>query len=208
MNGHFKRLLSEITSVCRTILRYFNKLTLQQRNLDMQDPFMPRYSLPTKNYPVLNENKRPKGPHNVRLSTMCHLFWRIGQGCYFYLLFDPINTNLVEDVEILLPVKFRWIPFSGFRGKVKIRPSQSEARAAILFFWSARTLVKDVENSSFRGEVENVSANLVEGIEILLSVKFRWIPFSGLEEKSKMSQPIRGQGGHLVLPIGRKTQTW
>ena len=25
------------------------------------------------------------------------------------------NKNLVEDVEILLPVKFRWIPFSGFR---------------------------------------------------------------------------------------------
>ena len=25
------------------------------------------------------------------------------------------NTNLVEDVEILLPVKFRRIPFNGFR---------------------------------------------------------------------------------------------
>ena len=24
------------------------------------------------------------------------------------------------------------------------------------------------------------------------------------EEKSKMSQPIRGQGGHLVFPIGPK----
>ena len=29
------------------------------------------------------------------------------------------KTNLVADVEILLPVKFRWIPFSGFRGEVK-----------------------------------------------------------------------------------------
>ena len=29
------------------------------------------------------------------------------------------NKNLLEDVEILLPVKFRWIPFSGFRGEVK-----------------------------------------------------------------------------------------
>ena len=26
----------------------------------------------------------------------------------------PENTNLVEDVEILLPVEFSWIPFSGF----------------------------------------------------------------------------------------------
>ena len=25
----------------------------------------------------------------------------------------PKNTNLVEDIEILLPVEFRWIPFSG-----------------------------------------------------------------------------------------------
>ena len=31
---------------------------------------------------------------------------------------DP--TNLVEDVEIWLPVKFRWIPFNGFRREVEI----------------------------------------------------------------------------------------
>ena len=31
----------------------------------------------------------------------------------------PKNTNMVEDVEILLPVKFRWIPFSGFREEVE-----------------------------------------------------------------------------------------
>ena len=30
----------------------------------------------------------------------------------------PKNTNLGEDVEILLLVKFRWIPLSGFRGEV------------------------------------------------------------------------------------------
>ena len=29
------------------------------------------------------------------------------------------NTNLVEDVNILLPVKFRWIPFSCFRREVQ-----------------------------------------------------------------------------------------
>ena len=113
-------------------------------------------------------------------------FWGISQGEHFCWLIGPINTNLVEDVEILLHVKFRWIPFSGFRGEVENvsanqrpgRPScfsdrpekhklsrghwdlascqvslnsiqrfqgrkqkglsQSEARAAILFFWSAR----------------------------------------------------------------------
>ena len=31
----------------------------------------------------------------------------------------PENINLVEDVEILLPDKFRWIPFSGFREEVE-----------------------------------------------------------------------------------------
>ena len=31
----------------------------------------------------------------------------------------PKNTNLVEDVEILLPVKFGWFPFSGFGGEAE-----------------------------------------------------------------------------------------
>ena len=69
-------------------------------------------------------NKRPKGPHHVHLSTMCHLFLWICQDGHFYLLFGPKNTNLVEDVEILLPIKFRWIPFSSCRGKVEMYLSQ------------------------------------------------------------------------------------
>ena len=43
------------------------------------------------------------------------------------------------------------------------------------------------------------NTNLVEGVEILLPIKFRRIPFTVSEEKSKMSQPIRFQGGHLVF---------
>ena len=46
-------------------------------------------------------------------------FWGICQSGHFCLLIGPKNTNSEEDVEILLPVKFRWIPFSGFRGEVK-----------------------------------------------------------------------------------------
>ena len=109
-----------------------------------------------------------------------------GQGGHLVFPIGPKNTNLVEDVEILLPTKFRWITFSGFRGEVENvsanqrpgRPScftdqpekhklgrglwdlasyqvslnyvqrfqrrsrkclgQSEARAAILFYLSAR----------------------------------------------------------------------
>ena len=133
-----------------------------------------------------------------------------GQGGHLVFPISPKNTNLVVGVEILLPVKFCWIPFSGFREEVEnvsanqrlgwpscfsdwpekhkigrgrwdlascqvslnsvqqfLRRSrkclgQLEARVAILFFRSAQK-----------------NTNLVEGIEILLPVKFRWILFSG-----------------------------
>ena len=42
-----------------------------------------------------------------------------GQGGHLVFRISPKNTNLVEGIEILLPVKFRWIPFSGFRGEVE-----------------------------------------------------------------------------------------
>ena len=147
----------------------------------------------------------------------------------------PKNTNLVEDVEILLPVKFSWIPFSCFREEVEnVSANQRPG-------WP----------SCFSDRPQNT--NLVENVKILLPVEFCWIPFSGFrgevenvsanqrpgrpscfsnrpektqtwkrtlkscflssfgefrsavsEEKLKMSQPIRGQGGHLVFPIGPK----
>ena len=42
-----------------------------------------------------------------------------GQGGHLVFPIGLKNTNLVEDVEILLPVRFHPIPFSGFRGKVE-----------------------------------------------------------------------------------------
>ena len=42
-----------------------------------------------------------------------------GQGGHLVFPISPKNTNLVQDVEILLPVKFSCIPFSGFRGEVE-----------------------------------------------------------------------------------------
>ena len=42
-----------------------------------------------------------------------------GQGGHLVFRIGPKNTNLVEGVGILLSVKFRWIPFSGFRGEVE-----------------------------------------------------------------------------------------
>ena len=42
-----------------------------------------------------------------------------GQGGHLVFSIGTKNTNLVEDVEILLPVKFHQIPFSGFKGEVE-----------------------------------------------------------------------------------------
>ena len=42
-----------------------------------------------------------------------------GQGGHLGFPISLKNTNLVEHIEILLPVKFLPIQFSGFRGEVK-----------------------------------------------------------------------------------------
>ena len=42
-----------------------------------------------------------------------------GQGGHLVFPIGRENTNLVEDVDILLPVKFLWIQFSGFRREVE-----------------------------------------------------------------------------------------
>ena len=41
------------------------------------------------------------------------------QGSHLVFQIGPKNTNVVEDIEILLPIKFSWIPFSVFRGEVE-----------------------------------------------------------------------------------------
>ena len=92
-------------------------------------------------------------------STAGHLVFSIG----------PKNTNLVEDVDISLTVKFRWIPISGFRGGVEnVSANQRPGRP---FCFSIRP-----ENT-----------NLVDYIEILLPVKFCWIPLSSFREEVNQS---------------------
>ena len=77
------------------------------------------------------------------------------------------NTNLVEDVEILLPVKFLWIPFSGFRGEVEnVSANPRPGRPSCFSIGPKNTY-------------------LVEDVEILLPVKFRWIRFSGFRGEVK-----------------------
>ena len=149
------------------------------------------------------------------------------------------NTNLVQGVVILLPVKLRWILFSGCRGEVEnVSANQRQGRPYCFSdspekhklgrrCWHlASWQVSFNSVQRFKRRIRNVSANqmpgrpyslsdrpdlgtnfntnLVEDIEILLPVKFRWIPFSVSEKTSKMSQQIAGQGGRLVFLIGLK----
>ena len=84
-----------------------------------------------------------------------------GQGGHLVFPIGPKNTNLVENIEILLPLKFRWIPFNGLRGEVgNVSANQRPGRPSCFSIGPKNT-------------------NLVEDIEILLPVKFCWIPFRG-----------------------------
>ena len=100
-----------------------------------------------------------------------------GQGGHLVFPIGQKNTNLVEDDEILLPVKFRSIPFSGFRGEVEMS-QPIRGQGSHLFSGSARK-----------------NTNFVEDIVILLPVKFRSIPFSGfrgeVENVSANQRPSR-----------------
>ena len=88
----------------------------------------------------------------------------------------PEKRDLVKDVEILLPVKFRRILFSGFREVKNVSTNQRLG-------WP----------SCFSISPKNT--NLVENVEILLPFKFRWIPFSGFREEvenvSANQRPVR-----------------
>ena len=74
-------------------------------------------------------------------------FWQIAQAGRPVFAIGPKNTNLVEDVEIFLLVKFRWIPFSGFRGEVEnVSANQRPERPSTFPIGPKNTnLVEDVE---------------------------------------------------------------
>ena len=129
----------------------------------------------------------------------------------------------------LLPVKFRWIPFSEFKGEVdNVSPNQRPGRPSCFSDQPENTnLAEDVEIllpvkfrlipfSGFRGEVENVSTNqrpgrpscfsdglkntnFVEDVEILLPVQFCWIPFSGFKVHEKSEMSQPNRGLYEIL---------
>ena len=140
---------------------------------------------------------------------MCHLFEESARAAgHFCFLIGPKNTNLVEEFEILLPVKFRWIPFRGFRQEVENvlanqrpgrpsyfsdRPEKHKLGRGHWGLASCQVLLNSIQQfqrrswkclsqSEARAVVFRIglkNTNLVEDVEILLPAKFCWIPFSG-----------------------------
>ena len=73
-----------------------------------------------------------------------------GQGGYLVFPIGPKKKNLEEDVEILHPVKFRWIPFSGFRGEVEnVSANQRPGRTSCFSDWPEKKTWKRTLKSCF-----------------------------------------------------------
>ena len=118
-------------------------------------------------------------------------FWGISHGEHFCLLIGPKNINLVEDVEILLPVKFRWIPFSGFRGEVEnVSANQRPGRPSC---FSDRSM----KHKLSRGRWDLASCQVS-----LNSIK----QFQRRSRKSLSQSEART--AILFFRLARKTQTW
>ena len=82
------------------------------------------------------KNKRPKRATYRAPEYNVPPFWQISQGGNFCLLIGLKNTNLVEDVEILLPVQVSLNSLQAVSEKSKMSQPIG-VRAAILFFRSA-----------------------------------------------------------------------
>ena len=98
-------------------------------------------------------------------------------GGHFCILIGPENTNLVEEVEILLQIMFRWIPSAvseknSKRGRVGILRPEKQT-------WKRRL------RSCFMS-------------------RFVKIRSAVSKEKSKMAQSIRGRAAILVFRSDRK----
>ena len=126
--------------------------------------------------------KRPKGPHIVHLSTICH---------HFCLQIGPKNTNLVEDVETLLSVKFHWIPFSGFWGEVEnVSANQRPGRPSCFPIGTKNTkLGRGCSNLAFC----KVWLNSIQQVQ---------------RRSRKCLSQSEARAAILLLQSARKTQTW
>ena len=126
--------------------------------------------------------KRPKGPHIVHLSTMCHLFDRSARWTEKHKLGRGRWGLASCQVSFI-------ILFSGFRGEVEnISDNQRPEQPSCFSDWPEK-------HKLGRGRWDlascQVSMNSVQRFQ---------------RRSRKMSQPTRGQGGQLLFPIGPKNK--
>ena len=113
-----------------------------------------------------------------------------GQGGNLGFSIGRKNTNLIEGVEDLLPVKFRQNPFSGCEEEAEKMFQPIRGQGGHLGF-----------------SIGTKNTNLIEGVENLLPVKFRQNPFSGCGEAEKCFSQSEARASILDIRSARKTQT-
>ena len=132
-------------------------------------------------------NKETRGPkgHISCTWVQCATFLTERQGQPF--LYDP-KTQIWYIKTLKSCFLSSFVEFlQQFQRRSRKCLCQSETRAAILFFWSAQKT--------------QIWQRTLWSCFLSCFTEFRSVVS---EEKSKMSQPIKGQGGHIVFPIGRK----
>ena len=85
-----------------------------------------------------------------------------------FFLNGPIYPNLVEDLELLLPVNLQLIPLSGFREELSQNVSANQRP------WPPPYFSDQPKNTNF-----------MEDIQFLLAIKFRQNTFSCFREEVK-----------------------
>ena len=119
------------------------------------------------------------------------IFLGIGQGGNFCFLIGPKNTNLVEDIEILLSVKFHSILISGFRGEVE----------------NVSAIQRTGRPSCFSNQPEK--HKLGRGRWDLTSCQVSLNSIQGFQRRSrKCLSQSETRAAILFFRSARKTQTW
>ena len=116
-----------------------------------------------------------------------------GQSGHLVFMISLKNTNLEEEVEILLLVKFPWILLSGFRGKVEnVSANQRPGQPCYVFFSD-----QPKKHKLGRGHWDLASCQVS-----LNSIQH----FQGKGRKCLSQSEARA----AILPfrLARKTQTW
>ena len=174
--------------------------------------------------PISISKRDPKGHILCTWVQCCHLCWRICQDNWVLASFQvssnslqqfqrkswkcqggqpqswfsnrPKNTNLVEYVEIFLPVKFRWIMLSSCREEVENFSAKLKARTAILVFSYQQVILVfwSAERKPQKTWYKKLSYCNCSCFLSILSYSIQWF-----QRRSLKSLQIRGKNGHLCF---------